>query len=227
VPKNFSSIAPMVGLLTGALFVSACATTGGAGGGTPQQPAPVQPAGPSDAERLAAMQKAWAVGSCYSEDKEALAAAAAAAPVQIYGQVRRRRTTNDRVYFQYQLIQYLVEVEKVSGNASGGRFFERTADETPADTGKPKRRSAKPPRGGAGVVIDGPVQPGDLVWVNVRILQDPAKPTAEELVANGTRVWAGFKRLPTTADDPVLGDAATPAAWTTGLRAVTLGAAMR
>ncbi len=199
-----------------------------------EQPAPVTPEAPAPGvaeEPVVAtmevqaetIEKLWAVGSRYSNNVEVLESWRAPGQPEVFGEVQEIRVANAPQFFDHQLRQFLIKIERVTGEPYGGKYI------PPAN-----RPNARVPRGvvggtewrtqepkAVGTVVDGPIGPGDLVWVTTRI-RTGSQIRPEEVIAKGDRLWAVYERFPEEALDPFLSPKITPLAWTAGLSAYSM-----
>jgi len=148
---------------------------------------------------------------------------------EIYGRVVNHRVANVPGLATYQLLQYLVKVERVWGSPNGGKFI--PAPGADPSVSKARRRPAtsgwelSPEDPADGHIEDGPIGAGDYVWVSCRVITQD-RLIIEQTITKGERFWAAFDSMPKMAEDPFLGATACPTAWTIREMAMVMAGGM-
>ncbi len=171
----------------------------------------------------------WAKGSGFSGSIDDLLYAKEQSKAEIYGTVARVRISNVPGLANYQLYQYLIKVSRTSGQPNGAKFIPAPG----TDPSKSRARRAAPTKGWEpspehpddGRIEDGPIGPGDYVWMNVRVIGGD-KATPEQLVAKNDAVWACYAAMPLNEHNPFTSPSATPIAWTVRHVAFLMAGAM-
>lgn len=171
----------------------------------------------------------WAKGSGFSGSIDDLLYAKEQSKTEIYGTVARVRISNVPGLANYQLYQYLIRVSRTSGQPHGAKFIPAPG----ADPSKSKARRTAPTRGWEpspehpddGRIEDGPIGPGDYVWMNARVIGGD-RVSLEQLVAKNDVVWACYAAMPLNEHNPFTSPNATPIAWTIRRVASRMASAM-